>query len=109
MAKSSQPAKDAGGAEHQKHKKRTKQLRAVVDNMDAFFAHSNGAAFHASVSPSVILHADLLTLHQDVSGADKVESALASYTKAFDYKHEKIAYGADIESGSVFHFWIHLV
>ena len=77
--------------------------------MDAFFAHSDETAFDAVASPNITLHGDLLILDHDLSGADKVKSTLGTYTKAFEYKHENIAHGADIEGGSVFHFWLHKV
>lgn len=77
--------------------------------MDAFFAHSDEAAFDAVASPDITLHGDLLILDNDLSGADKVKQTLGTYTKAYDYKHENIAHGADIDGSSVFHFWLHQV
>ena len=77
--------------------------------MDAFFASSDSAAFDAVASPNITVHADLLILDNDISGADKVKSTLQTYTSAFEYKHENIAHGADIDGSSVFHFWLHQV
>lgn len=75
--------------------------------MDAFFAHSDEAAFDAVASSDIVLHGDLLILDQDLSGADKVKQTLQTYTTAYDYKHQNIAHGADIDGSSVFHFWLH--
>lgn len=85
------------------------QLRTVADKMDAFFAHSDEAAFDAVASSDIVLHGDLLILDKDLSGADKVKQTLQTYTTAYDYKHQNIAHGADIDGSSVFHFWLHQV
>lgn len=81
----------------------------VAEKMDAFFASSDEAAFDAVASPDITLHADLLILDTDLSGADKVKQTLGMYTKNYDYKHQNIAHGADIDGSSVFHFWLHQV
>lgn len=81
----------------------------VADKMDAFFASSDEAAFDAVASPDITLHADLLILDTDLSGADKVKQTLGMYTKNYDYKHQNIAHGVDIDGSSIFHFWLHQV
>ena len=81
----------------------------VADKMDTFFAHSDEAAFDAVASPDITLHGDLLILDNDLSGSDKVKETLKTYLDAYDYKHENIAHGADIDGSSVFHFWLHQV
>ena len=45
---------------------------------------------HPLISP---LHADLLILDTDLSGADRVKQTLGMYTKNYDYKHQNIAHG----------------
>ncbi len=107
--KAEQKGKGVGRGGYPMDEEKSKQLKLVADKMDAFFAHSDEAAFDAVASPDITLHGDLLILDNDLSGADKVKQTLGTYTKAYDYKHENIAHGADIDGSSVFHFWLHQV
>lgn len=104
-----QKGKGAGRGGYPQDEEKASQLKMVADKMDAFFASSDEAAFYAVASPDITLHADLLILDKNVSGADKVKQTLGGYTKNYDYKHENIAHGADIDGSSVFHFWLHQV
>ncbi len=104
-----QVGKGVGRGGYPQDAEKAKQLQTVADKMDAFFAHSDEAAFDAVASPNIVLHGDLLILDNDMSGADKVKQTLGTYLKAYDYRHENIAHGADIDGSSVFHFWLHQV
>lgn len=104
-----QKGKGAGRGGYPQDEEKASQLRMVAEKMDAFFASSDDAAFDAVASPDITLHADLLILDKDLSGADKVKETVGIYTKNYDYKHQNIAHGADIEGSSVFHFWLHQV
>lgn len=104
-----QQYKGVGRGGYPQDEEKASQLRTVADKMDAFFASSDEAAFNAVASPDITLHADLLILDNDLSGSDKVKQTLGTYTKNFEYKHENIAHGADIDGSSVFHFWLHQV
>ena len=104
-----QKGKGAGRGGYPQDEEKAAQLKMVADKMDAFFASRDEAAFDAISSPDIILHADLLILDKDLSGADKVKQTVGMYTKNYDYKHQNIAHGADIDGSSVFHFWLHQV
>ena len=104
-----QKYKGVGRGGYPQDEQKASQLKMVADKMDAFFASSDEAAFDAVASPNITLHADLLILENDLSGADKVKQTVGMYTKNFDYKHQNIAHGADIDGSSVFHFWLHQV
>ena len=109
IVRAEQKGKGVGRGSYPIDEEKSKQLKLVADKMDAFFAHSDEAAFDAVASPDITLHGDLLILDNDLSGADKVKQTLGTYTNAYDYKHENIAHGADIDGSSVFHFWLHQV
>ena len=109
IVRAEQKGKGVGRGGYPVDEEKSKQLKLVADKMDAFFAHSDEAAFDAVASPDITLHGDLLILDNDLSGADKVKQTLGTYTNAYDYKHENIAHGADIDGSSVFHFWLHQV
>lgn len=109
IVKAEQKGKGVGRGGYPVDEDKAKQLRHVAEKMDAFFASTDGAAFDAVASPNITVHADLLILDNDLSGAEKVKSTLQTYTSAFEYKHENIAHGADIDGSSVFHFWLHQV
>lgn len=107
--KAEQKGKGAGRGSYPQDEEKASQLKMVAEKMDAFFASRDEAAFDAVASLDITLHADLLILDKDLSGADKVKQTVGMYTKNFDYKHQNIAHGADIEGSSVFHFWLHQV
>ncbi|DBA71440.1 TPA: hypothetical protein ACH3X2_011238 [Trebouxia sp. C0005] len=107
IVRAEQKGKGVGRGGYPIDEEKSKQLKLVADKMDAFFAHNDEAAFDAVASTDITLHGDLLILDNDLSGADRVKQTLGLYTKAYDYKHENIAHGADIDGGSVFHFWLH--
>ena len=104
-----QKGKGVGRGGYPQDEQKASQLKMVADKMDAFFASSDEAAFDAVASPDITLNADLLILDHNLSGADKVKQTVCMYTKNFDYKHQNIAHGADIDGSSVFHFWLHQV
>lgn len=109
IVRAEQKYKGVGRGGYPQDEQKASQLKMVADKMDAFFASSDEAAFDAVASSDITLHADLLILDNDLSGADKVKQTLCTYTKNFDYKHQNIAQGADIDGSSVFHFWLHQV
>jgi len=76
-----QKGKGVGRGGYPIDEEKSKQLKLVADKMDAFFAHSDEAAFDAVASPDITLHGDLLILDNDLSGADKVKQTLGTYTK----------------------------
>ena len=109
IVRAEQNYKSAGRGGYPQDEQKASQLKMVADKMDAFFASNDEAAFDAVASTNITLHADLLILDNDLSGADKVKQTLGMYVKNFDYKHQNIAHGADIDGSSVFHFWLHQV
>lgn len=109
ITRAEQNGKGVGRGGYPIDEDKSKQLKMVADKMDTFFAHSDEAAFDAVASSDITLHGDLLILDNDLSGSDKVKNTLKTYLDAYDYKHENIAHGADIDGSSVFHFWLHQV
>jgi hypothetical protein len=96
-----------GEGAYPQDEERRQQLHQVAQQMDAFFANKDEAAFDAVVSPNVTLRKDLLILDQDKSGADTVKETLKMYIDNYDYQHDTVAIGEDVEDGSAFHFWLH--
>lgn len=88
-----------------KHESEAKLLQASKQ-YDAALKEQDLDKLHSLVDTNYIIHADGITLHDDLKGVSEAQNYWQAYFDKYTFEHEVLCGAVDKEDGAAFSFWL---